>query len=102
MLVATSMLALPYFQQADLMVLFVLPCGWLPLLGNLGYLMAARGWEVLPWLCIIPLMEYCKCLIPDILYGIRNISDSIRFPMAERIKKTLPQGIARIFLDSLK
>ncbi len=101
-LVATSMLALPYFQQADLIVLFVLPCGWLPLLGNLGYLMVPLGWDVLPWLCIIPLMEYANCLTPDILSTVKNISESISYLLSERIKKTLPQGIARIFLDSLK
>jgi hypothetical protein len=102
MLVTASMLALPYFQQADLLALFVLPCGWLPLLGNLGYLMVFRGWDVLPWLVLIPLMDYGNCLIPDILSAGKSIAEFINDSLMERIKKTLPQGIARIFLDSFK
>lgn len=37
MLTAAMSLGLPYLQQTDLLGLFVLPLGWLPVLGNLAY-----------------------------------------------------------------
>lgn len=89
MLVATSMLALPYFQQADLLVLFVLPCAWLPLIGNIGYLMAWQGWNILPWLCIIPLLEYGYCLSSVLQNLSQKIPAAPNYLMMERIKKIL-------------
>ncbi|MEN4011692.1 MAG: hypothetical protein ROW48_06630 [Bellilinea sp.] len=59
LLVATTTLALPYYQQADLLSLFVLPVGWLfPLLGNLGYLSLLFGYPALKALAVIPLVIY--------------------------------------------
>ncbi len=59
LLVATTTLALPYYQQADLLSLFVLPVGWLfPLLGNLGYLSLLFGYPALKALVVIPLVMY--------------------------------------------
>ncbi len=55
---AASALALPYFQQTDLLMLFVLPIGWLGLLGNLGYLMVAYHWKALQVLVVVPLVIY--------------------------------------------
>lgn len=64
-LMATVPLALPYFQQADLLSLFVLPIGWLPvLLGNLGYLFVFFGYQVLSLLWIVPLVIYAAILLP--------------------------------------
>jgi hypothetical protein len=65
-LMATVPLALPYFQQADLLALFVLPIGWLPvLLGNLGYLFVFFGYQVLSLLWIVPLVIYAAMIAPS-------------------------------------
>jgi len=56
-IIATMMVSLPYFQQADLMVLFVLPVSWLPFLGNFGYF---GGYEFLQGLVILPLLIYIE------------------------------------------
>lgn len=59
MLVATMALTLPYFQHTDLLALFVLPIGWVPLAGNLGfYLYAQYSWPGLKALAIIPAGVY--------------------------------------------
>lgn len=55
---AVLALAIPYFQQTDLLALYVLPIGLLPLLGNIGYLFTAFQWLGLKPLVIIPLMLY--------------------------------------------
>jgi len=41
------MLGLPYFQQADLISLFIFPAGWLPLVGNPGLLLPVFGYPAL-------------------------------------------------------
>ncbi|NWF68568.1 MAG: hypothetical protein HXY40_05735 [Chloroflexi bacterium] len=61
-LAAAAALALPYYQQADLLALYVLPVGWLPLLGNLGYLYPVFGWGALQGLWIIPAIAYLMAL----------------------------------------
>ena len=58
LLVATTALGLPYFQQADLLALFALPVGWIPLLGNLGYFHLAFGEWDLRVLFLVPLLVY--------------------------------------------
>ncbi len=64
-LVAAATLALPYFQQSDLLALFILPVGWLPLAGNLGfYLYLNNAWADLWVLAIIPLGLYLWLLLP--------------------------------------
>jgi hypothetical protein len=63
LVVATSALALPYFQQTDLVLLYVLPIGWFGLLGNFGYLYIIYSWPALQALVIIPLLAYLKLLI---------------------------------------
>lgn len=55
---AAVALAMPYFQQTDLLGLFVLPVGGLPLLGNIGYGMLQYGWRALQWMSVIPLLAY--------------------------------------------
>lgn len=58
-LAATAALTLPYFQQTDLLALFVMPVGWLPLLGNLGfYLFGQDAWAGLWLLAALPLAAY--------------------------------------------
>lgn len=66
-LAAAVPLALPYFQSADLLALYVLPVGWLPLLlGNLGFLFFACGFSILRLLWIVPLVIYLAALLPFI------------------------------------
>jgi hypothetical protein len=64
LLVATAALAIPYFQQTDLLALFMLATGWLPLLGNFGFLFLNYGWQLLPWLVVIPLAVYLWLVLP--------------------------------------
>jgi hypothetical protein len=65
-LAAAVPLALPYFQSADLLVLYVLPVGWLPLtLGNLGFLFFVYEFQALRLLWIIPLLVYVSALLPQ-------------------------------------
>jgi hypothetical protein len=64
-LVSTTCFALPYFQQADLLVLFSLPIGWFPILGNFGYLSHWLGYSVLHLLVFIPLVLYFIIIIPS-------------------------------------
>jgi hypothetical protein len=64
-LAAAVPLAVPYFQQADLLVLYVLPVGWLPvILGNLGLLSFRYGFAALQMLWIVPLTIYLAALVP--------------------------------------
>jgi len=63
MFAAAAALAMPYFQQTDLLFLFVLPVGWTALAGNLGYpLMAAWSWNGLPTLAIVPAWSYLEMI----------------------------------------
>ncbi len=57
-LLAAAALGVPYFQQTDLLLMFSLPLGWLPLLGNLGYLYLAFQWEALQVLTLVPALVY--------------------------------------------
>jgi hypothetical protein len=64
-LAAAVPLALPYFQSADLLVLYILPVGWTPLLlGNLGFLFFIYQFSVLRLLWIVPLVIYLSVLVP--------------------------------------
>lgn len=63
-LAATTALAMPYFQQTDLLALFMLPVGFLTLLGNLGYLFWFYHWKAMQLLTIVPLSIYATILIP--------------------------------------
>ncbi|MEN6409792.1 MAG: glycosyltransferase family 87 protein [Anaerolineaceae bacterium] len=74
-LVATTGLALPYFQQADLLFLLTLPIGWIGLLGNLGYLLGFFGWAVLQALALLPAVVYIKTLYPAVRSMVSNRSE---------------------------
>jgi hypothetical protein len=67
-LTATITLTLPYFQQTDLLALFVLPVGWLPLAGNLGfYLHAKYSWYGFWVMFIIPMTLYLRYVAPAMI-----------------------------------
>lgn len=55
---AAAALALPYFQQNDLLHLFMLPVGWLGLLGNWGYAFGVLGDAAFQVLALVPLVAY--------------------------------------------
>jgi hypothetical protein len=72
-LTATMALALPYFQQTDLLALYVLPIGWFPvLLGNLGYLFFSIQWDALQMLFLVPLVVYLSLIIPETYKALRS------------------------------
>lgn len=72
-LAATWAFTLPYFQQTDLLTLFVLPVGWLPvLLGNLGYLFSIYHYSVFQLLGIVPLLIYASIIGPALYKLIRR------------------------------
>lgn len=51
-------LALPYFQQADLICLFLFVPYWIALMGNLGFLYIWFSWPALQMLAVVPLAAY--------------------------------------------
>jgi len=55
---AATALATPYFQQSELLMLFMLPIGRLGLLGNFGYLMWSFSYAALRGLVFIPILIY--------------------------------------------
>jgi hypothetical protein len=66
-LAAAIPLALPYFQSADLLILYIFPIGWVPLvLGNLGFLFFVYQFAVLRLLWIVPLVVYISLLFPSV------------------------------------
>jgi hypothetical protein len=62
-LVAAAALGVPYFQQADLVLLYVFPFGWLPLLGFLG--LFQKFFTSIPYLLVVaaPLAMYFGALV---------------------------------------
>lgn len=62
-LVSACTLALPYFQQADLLILFVLPISAFPLMGNLGFLFPKLQYDALKLLAIVPMTIYIVILL---------------------------------------
>ncbi len=60
LLTATNALALPYYQQADLILLWAMPLGALALLGNLGYVFFIGKYTALQILVLVPLGVYLK------------------------------------------
>jgi hypothetical protein len=55
---AAGALAIPYYQHTGLIALFVLPVGWLGLLGNLGYLYVVLGEIGFAALSVVGLIAY--------------------------------------------
>jgi len=63
-LAAAAVIGLPYFQQADLILLYAFPFGYLPLLGLFGLTFKFFNWPsyfVLVW---IPLIFYFTAMLP--------------------------------------
>ncbi|MBK7893448.1 MAG: hypothetical protein IPJ90_00820 [Anaerolineaceae bacterium] len=76
-LAATATLTLPYFQQTDLLALFILPLGWLPLLGNLGFLLYTNyTWQGFALLAIIPLLLYVRIIGSGLFLWLRQRKQS--------------------------
>lgn len=75
-LVSTATLAVPYFQQSDLITLFAFPIGWIPIAGSLGVLGVKFGYIVQHLLALIPLTVYfiliTKPLLPLLHYRTEN------------------------------
>lgn len=63
---ATVALASPYFQQTDLLALFVMPTGWLAVLGNAGIVFYWGQWAALRILVIVPLIAYLAMIGPPL------------------------------------
>ena len=60
---ATLALTSPYFQQGDLLMLLVLPIGWVGLLGNVGFLFAILEWQALKLTAALPAAVYIQTLV---------------------------------------
>ncbi|MEP7290725.1 MAG: hypothetical protein ABI835_03030 [Chloroflexota bacterium] len=65
-LCAASALALPYFQQTGLLVLFALPVGWLPLLGNISYLYFWFRNTEMEFVSLVPMAAYLWTVLPPL------------------------------------
>jgi len=48
-------ISLPYYQQTDILAIFLFPLGFTPILGNLGFLSLRFGWTGVEYLSLIPL-----------------------------------------------
>lgn len=59
-------LSSPYFQQTDLLALFMLPTGALAWLGNLGILFIWGQWAALRVLALIPVIAYLIVIGPPL------------------------------------
>lgn len=73
-------LATPYFQQSELLMLFMLPVGRLGLLGNFGFLMAAFNYAALRALVFVPLVFYGWVFFDHFVYQHRHISELASAP----------------------
>jgi hypothetical protein len=65
-LICALTLALPYYQQADLLILFAFPVGGFATLGNLGFFYPLLQWDALKLLAIAPLAIYLAILLPEV------------------------------------
>jgi hypothetical protein len=83
-LAAVIPMAVPYFQQADLLVLYVFPIGWLPiLLGNLGLLFFEYQCKALQLLWIVPLTAYLSVVLPALYFDIKKKMPGCKNPAAD-------------------
>lgn len=62
LIAATSALAMPYFQSHSLMLVYVMPIGLLPLLGNLGFFSILWGERALALQVVVPAIVYVWCV----------------------------------------
>jgi len=71
--------ATPYFQHIDLLTLFAFPMGWLPLLGNIGYLFPFIDKNAVRLIAIIPILLYLICILPATIQQLRRL-----FPLLQK------------------
>jgi hypothetical protein len=75
---ATMSIATPYFIHNGLLALFMLPIGYIGLLGNIGYLMAFHGWWGVKLIAIAPLVAYVWVIgqaVRDLVHS-RNVQSA--------------------------
>lgn len=75
LLFATLPLGTPYFQAADLLILYVLPIGFLPMLSHIGFLRPFIGYAVDNILIFIPLFIYLKIVLTAFMRNLKNYSE---------------------------
>jgi len=63
-LISTLSIAIPYFQQHDLLILYVFPVGLLASLGNLGFSLFFLDFAWIKLLAIVPLLAYGFVIVP--------------------------------------
>jgi len=71
---SATALATPYFQQSELLMLFMLPIGRLGLLGNFGFLMWSFNYAALRALVFVPMVLYIWVFIDHFIVQHRRIS----------------------------
>ena len=79
--IAAAALGLPYFQQQDLIALYIFPVGWPALLGNLGFLFGIFEFKVLPLLGIVPLVIYMRIIVPACIEMVKKRRESLSRPL---------------------
>jgi len=62
LILATSALAMPYYQQHSLVTLQVLPIGPIAWIGNIGFLFYFLRWSALELTVLLPIAVYLRCL----------------------------------------
>lgn len=64
LIATTSAIAMPYFQQADLVLIFAMPTAFMALLGQAGWVLLAldTDFAVLRWLFVLPVILYVQLL----------------------------------------
>jgi len=82
---SATALAIPYMQQHDLLLLFLLPVGGIALLGNFGYLMAVIGFPALHMLVLIPLIMYGWVFVDFVHKWMRAASVQLETQQPEQI-----------------
>ncbi|MEZ4667184.1 MAG: hypothetical protein R3E39_04575 [Anaerolineae bacterium] len=86
---ATTAIALPYFQQADLITLFVFPTGWFPLAGNIGLLFPFVKFTALQAIAVVPSTMYLWLIGSEALKLLRS-----------RMEKLSPSSLAKPEIQS--
>lgn len=73
LIVAASAIGLPYFQQTDLMMLYIfMPITPLFLLGEIGFLMSIYGWPILKLMAAVPITAYVFTIAQSIHNTVRS------------------------------
>ncbi len=70
--ISTLPLAIPYYQMADLMIMFIFPIGWLPILSNVGLLFPWLGYRAVELTAIIPIIVYASTIGAALITNFEN------------------------------